>query len=360
MIYLNPAGLSPFRDEVQQAITRTLQTFRGLLFSESGIQHYRETLRQCRRTIADWLEASDDQCLAFMPNTTTACSLTLSRIPWQAGDRVVTTIHENSTILQEINELKSRGVEILSVNPETPTNLLPELEQIIQHQPIRAIVISHVSHLDGRIFPIELIQDLAQSHHILLIVDGAQAVGQIPVSFSHLRPDAYFFPGHKWCEGPMGTGVLITGKKDEHRGGPQRITENSPVYDQPDWTNMELGTHNIGLIAGLAKACDLKRQEGLKEPQLNAVRTQWKDRLRNLPGIRILEWDGPHAPGILSFICLNHPTEQRMNAIASDHDLSWKTFTHPSFPNHLAIRISWSTVTLTSELHAALSFLKQS
>ncbi|MEO7861582.1 MAG: aminotransferase class V-fold PLP-dependent enzyme, partial [Nitrospirales bacterium] len=102
MIYLNPAGLAPFHHDVQQEIFRTLDTFSHLLYAEAGIQHYRDTLQRCRRTIADWLTLNDEQRLAFMPNTTTACSLVLSRINWKPGNAILTTTHENSTILNEI------------------------------------------------------------------------------------------------------------------------------------------------------------------------------------------------------------------------------------------------------------------
>jgi L-cysteine/cystine lyase len=358
MIYLNPAGLSPFHPEVQEEISRTLDTFSHLLYAESGIQYYRETLQRCRRTITDWLALNDEQRLAFMPNTTTACCLTLSRIKWKTGDILLTTTHENSTILQEINELEDRGVEIISLEPDSPAGLLLQLETAVNKRSVRAIVVSHVSHFDGRIFPIATIQNLAQSHQALLIVDGAQAVGHIPVSFQQLRPHAYFVPGHKWCAGPMGTGALILSEKCggilARRDGGKDCQQET----QPYWTRYELGTQNIGLIAGLAKACDMKRQAGMNGQILDKIREEWKVRLGHYPGIRIIEWDGPHAPGILSFACLNEKTEQFIQTVSSNHSIAWKTFTHPSYPSRLSVRVSWTADTSKTELRSVLDFLQ--
>lgn len=358
MIYLNPAGLSPFDPEVQEEIIRTLNTFSHVLYTEAGIQHYREMLQRCRRTIADCLALNDEQRLAFMPNATTACCLTLSRIKWKAGDILLTTTHENSTILQEINELEDRGVEIISLDPDSSAGLFPQLETAVNKRSVRAIVVSHVSHFDGRIFPIATIQNLAQSHQALLIVDGAQAVGHIPVSFQQLRPHAYFFPGHKWCAGPMGTGALILSEKCggilARRDGGKDCQQET----QPYWTRYELGTQNIGLIAGLAKACDMKRQAGMHGQILDKIREEWKVRLGHYPGIRIIEWDGPHAPGILSFACLNEKTEQFMQTVSSTHSIAWKTFTHPSYPSRLSVRVSWTADTSKTELRSVLDFLK--
>lgn len=357
MIYLNPAGLSSFHPDIQQEISHTLDTFSHLLYTEAGIQHYRDTLQRCRRTIADWLGVNDDQRLAFMPNTTTACSLTLSRIHWKAGDILLTTTHENSTILQEINELKDREIEIISLDPDAPPGLLPQLQQTVQRQAVRAIVVSHVSHLDGRIFPIASIQELAESHQALLIVDGAQAVGHIPVSFRQMRPHAYFFPGHKWCAGPMGTGALILGERCGETDAWRSGGEDGQQDTQPHWTRYELGTQNIGLISGFAKACNLHSQKNPNNQNLEQIREEWKVCLGQYPGIRILEWNGPHAPGILSFACLDEKTEQFIRTVASTHSISWKTFTHPLCPSHLSVRVSWTIDTPTAELRSVLAFL---
>jgi L-cysteine/cystine lyase len=357
MIYLNPAGLSSFHPEVQQEISKELDTFSRLLYSESGIQHYRQTLQQCRRTIADWLTLKDEQRLTFLPNATTACCLVLSRIDWKPGDILLTTIHENSTILHEIEKLRDRGVSAILLDPDSHTGFLPTFKRSLNEHLVRAIVISHVSHLDGRIFPIASLQELAQSHQALLIVDGAQAVGHIPVSFQQIRPAAYFFPGHKWCTGPMGTGALILSEEFVRTIAGPDDKKGHHKNNQPSWIGFELGTQNIGLIAGLAKACDMKHQEGMNNQILDEIREEWKVCLRHYSGIRILEWDGPHAPGILSFACLDEKTEQFIQAVSSTHSLAWKTFTHPAYPSRLSVRVSWTTSTPKTELRSALAFL---
>jgi len=355
MTYLNPAGLSPFHPEVQQEVTQTLAAFGQLLYSDAGIQYYREKLQHCRQIIAAWLRIPHEQQIAFMPNATTACSLSLSRIQWKKGDVLLTTTHENATILHEIEHLKAYGVRIISLDPDAPIGFFPALEAILQKSTIRAIIISHVSHLDGRIFPLAPLHRLAQSHHALLIVDGAQAAGHISIAFEQGPPHAYFFPGHKWCAGPMGTGVLIMG--DHHRNSRNRSAIGKDQQEsQPYWADFELGTQNIGLIAGLAKACDMKHQEDNSQFR-DDIREEWKTCLRQHPGIRILEWEGAHAPGILSFVCLDSQTERFMRMTASTHSLAWKTFTHPSFPSFLSIRISWTASTPKAELGAALALL---
>jgi selenocysteine lyase/cysteine desulfurase len=351
MIYLNVAGLSPFNQAVQEEVAATLEEFSRLLYSNKGIHYYRETLQRCRQNLAQWLQVEDANRLAFVPNATTASSLVLSRIHWKSGDHVLTTTHENSTVLKEILSLQLQGVQIQTLDPTSPSDLEREIEKRLQAAQVRAIVISHVSHIDGRIFPIERLHQLTTKYHALLIVDGAQAVGHIPTTFQDWQPDAYFFPGHKWCAGPMGTGALIIGND---WGEPKGRSDHS---FQPPWAHYELGTQNIGLIAGLAKACTIKQQEGLKTSSLERIRENVRKELSMVPQLRILEWDGPHSPGILSLTSQEKQPEGQLPS--NGHDISWKTFPLPNQQGQTGIRLSWSSNTFRSDIEFLLTYFQK-
>jgi len=349
MIYLNVAGLSPFKQDVQQEVTSTLEQFSRLLYSDEGIHYYRESLQRCREDLAQWLQVKDAQRIAFVPNATTASWLVLSRIPWKSGDQVLTTTHENSTVLKEIMALKPRGVHVHTLDPNSPDELETQIEQLLKSRQVRAIIISHVSHIDGRIFPIERLYQLTQNYQALLIVDGAQAVGHIPVSFHDWQPDAYFFPGHKWCAGPMGTGALILGKPFAER-------DEGKETNQPLWADFELGTQNIGLIAGFAKACTNKQREGLKTATLESLREEVRRALSETSGLKFLEWDGPHSPGIFSFTCLDKRTETRLQS--KPHNIVWKIFPLPKDLKRTGIRVSWSSDIPKRDLNSVLTLFQ--
>ncbi len=354
MIYFNIAGLSPFNQVVQQEVATTLEQFSQLLYSEEGIHYYRKTTQGCRRQLAQWLHIADARHIAFVPNATTASWLVLSRIHWKPGDHVLTTTHENSTVRKEILGLHTRGVQVRTLDPKSPTELEAEIEHILASTQVRAIVISHVSHIDGRIFPIERLYQLTQKYRALLIVDGAQAVAHIPVNFHDWQPDAYFFPGHKWCAGPMGTGALILGKQFAEYG--EVRSDRGQESSDPLWTDFEIGTQNIGLIAGFAKACLIKQQDELKIATLEAFRTEVRQELSKVSGLRILEWDGPHSPGILSLTCLGKQTKAQLQA--KSHDISWKTFQFLNNQEQTGIRLSWSTNTPETDVKSLLTFFQ--
>ena len=245
-------------------------------------------------------------------------------------------------------------MKAFTIDTSFPDELEIQIEQLLKSTRVRAIVISHVSHIDGRIFPIERLYRLIQNYQALPIVDGTQAVGHIPVSFHDWQPDAYFFPGHKWCAGPMGTGALILGKQCIERDGNAR--DEGEETRQPLWTDFELGTQNFGLIAGFAKACTIKQLEGLKTDTMESLREEVRQELSRASRCKILEWDGPHSPGIFSFTCLDKQTESHLQS--KSHNIVWKIFPLPKDLKRTGIRVSWSSDIPKRDLESVLTLFQ--
>ncbi len=87
---------------------------------------------------------------------------------------------------------------------------------------------SHVITTTGLRMPIREIAALARSRGVLCVVDGAQALGHVPVDVRALGCDAYAACGHKWLLGPKGTGLLYISKDAEDRIQPvQRRGSNA-------------------------------------------------------------------------------------------------------------------------------------
>ena len=295
----------------------------------------------CREDLADLLNVSDPSWIAFMPNASMASHVAFSFIAWKAGDIILTSTHENPSVIQEIHWLAHQQVEFSTIHPTSPDEILTTIDGQISTNQIKAIVLSHVSHVDGRVFPIEEIGKMARERGVLFIVDGAQAVGQIPVRLDQLDFDLYFFPGHKWCQGPLGTGALIV-----HEG----FMKTNPAFKQAGagWNGtragrFEIGTHNIGLIAGLGKACKILKKEGLKYKGQKEIRETVKRPLQKFDQIRIQQWVGEQAPGILTFQCRDSEEHQMiMNQFHSAEDIVVKQFLNYPEGETPSIRLSWA------------------
>lgn len=345
MRYFNYAGFSPARAEAVEEMQAVSGVFGTKLFSQSGIAWYRKQLGNTRVQIARLLHAKHDEAgdiLAFVPNSTTAYRLLVSALDFHRGDVVVTSDQEHLSTWQTLDSLQQRGIELVVIPASSEARFLTQLDDVCKKRKITLITVSHVAHTDGKILPVQQIGEIAARRNAILAIDGAQAVGHIPVDLSTLHLDFYFFSGHKWCAGPMGTGaLLITKRYEERRAG--RESGLSEAGRAQEW--FELGTQNIGLIAGLSRACEIKHQELPAMGNLARLRTLFRGCLSRMSGVEVVEWDGPHAPGILSFQLQKAGFNATRIAEYLDvkYDIAIKPFRYPELPQML--RVSWSLST---------------
>jgi selenocysteine lyase/cysteine desulfurase len=145
----------------------------------------------------------------------------------------------------------------------------------------RLVAVSDVVAWTGQRLPIRRLADLAHDRGALLVVDGAQSIGQVPVDVAALGCDAFAGSGHKWLCGPKGTGLLYV-----RRDAAQRL---SPVAweDGHRLNNEAMGACALPLVIGLGAAVELLQQRSVEATLARnaALRDQLYDGLRTLPGV---------------------------------------------------------------------------
>jgi cysteine desulfurase / selenocysteine lyase len=120
----------------------------------------------------------------------------------------------------------------------------------------------HVSNVLGTVNPIASIVSRAHAAGAVVVVDGAQAVPQIPVWLPDLDADFYAWTGHK-AYGPTGIGVLhgrreLLEEMPPFIGGGHMI--RTVAANESTWTDLpwkfEAGTSQIAEAIGLGAAVD--------------------------------------------------------------------------------------------------------
>ena len=118
----------------------------------------------------------------------------------------------------------------------------------------RLLVLTHASNVTGAIQPVAAAGEIAREAGLLYLIDGAQALGCLPVDVEKLGCHMYAFPGHKGLLGPQGTGGLYLKSgvvlRPLREGGTGSSSE-SMVQPEELPERYESGTLNYHGIAGL-------------------------------------------------------------------------------------------------------------
>ena len=112
-IYLNAGTCGPLPTETQRAMDE--QAASELAVGRARIDQFVafiDRMAEARASVAALLVADPDD-IALTHSTTDGINLVLSSLPWERGDRVVTTNHEHPGVLGPLQALRERlGVEV--------------------------------------------------------------------------------------------------------------------------------------------------------------------------------------------------------------------------------------------------------
>jgi cysteine desulfurase/selenocysteine lyase len=244
----------------------------------------------------------------FTANAT--ASLNLVAYAWGdanvgSGDRVVVTEMEHHSNFVPWQQLAlRRGATLSAVGIDDEGRLdLDELDRLLAGGDVKVVAVAHVSNVLGTINPVAEIARRAHDAGAIVVVDGAQAVPQLPVDLAGLGADFYAWTGHK-AYGPTGIGVLH-GRPDLLAEMPPFITGGHMIasvsLEETRWgqspAKFEAGTSNIAEAIGLGAAVDFLADIGMENVRAHErdLAAYALDRLRTVPGVTL--YGPPDADG---------------------------------------------------------------
>lgn len=254
--------------------------------ADCGFGTAEPTMEGVREKAASFV-GCDKQELAIIENTTVGMHLVAQGLHLRQGDRILTTNHEHvGGLLCWKYYAKYAGVEIdtvdLPVLPRDKEDVLDRFESCLKPG-TRAISVSHVTY-SGLRLPIRELATMAREKDVLLVVDGAQAPGMVPVDVKELGCHTYANSSHKWTLAPKGTGLLYLSAETADRIRPLPLMHGPAAY------TASTGTRSAASIAGLGAAIDFHRAIGVQQvfERLFVLREKLYQQLREVNSIRVV------------------------------------------------------------------------
>jgi cysteine desulfurase/selenocysteine lyase len=298
--YLDSAATSQTPQSVIDAMTRYYTESRASI--HRGVYplavEATDLYEGARQRIAAWLHSSPEETI-FTANATAAINLvayTWARQNINRGDLVVLTeMEHHSNIVPWQLVCQEREAELAYVPVLDDGQLdLEAFERLLERRP-KLVAFVHVSNVLGTINPAQQLVARAHEAGAMTLIDGSQAVPQIPIDLNAIDSDFYAWTGHK-AYGPTGIGVLH---------GRRELLEEMPPFiggghmirtveaNESTWTDLpwkfEAGTSQIAEAIGLGAAIDWIQAIGIeriREHETGLV-TETLAALAEVPGLTL-------------------------------------------------------------------------
>ena len=171
-------------------------------------------LRRAAASVAEFVHASRE-CVAFVENATVGIQAALRSIELRPADRILVTNHTyNAMRLMVEKRCAETGAQLVVAQiplPATGDAIVEAISTALTPE-VKVAIIDHITSPTALIFPLERIIPKLRANGTLVIVDGAHAIGQIPLDLTALAPDWYVSNLHKWLFAPKGTAFLYASK----------------------------------------------------------------------------------------------------------------------------------------------------
>ncbi len=300
LVYLDSSATSQTPQAVIDAMTRYYTESRASI--HRGVYplavEATDLYEGARQRIAEWLGSIPEETI-FTANATAAINLVAyswGRQNVHRGDLVVVTeMEHHSNIVPWQLLCQDREAELAYVPVRDDGHLdLEAFDALLERKP-KLFSVVHVSNVVGTTNPVAELTERAQRAGAVVLIDGTQAVPQLPVDLREIGADFYAWTGHK-AYGPTGIGILH---------GRRELLEDMPPFiggghmirtvaaNESTWTDLpwkfEAGTSQIAEAIGLGVAVDWITAIGIERIRSHeeALVAATLERLADFPGLSI-------------------------------------------------------------------------
>lgn len=375
LVYLDNAATTQKPQCVIDAISNAYCTINSNV--HRGVHHLSqvatEEFEKARRTVQKFIGAAHSHEIIFTRGTTESINLVATSFGntfLKEGDEVIISTMEHHSNIVPWQMLRDRiGITLRIVPLKEDATLDIDAYATLFNERTRLVSITHVSNVLGVTNPVKEIIEIAHSHNVPVLIDGAQSSPHIKVDVQNLDADFFVMSGHK-VYAPTGIGVLygkekyLNAMQPYHGGGEmiQTVRFEKTTYNELPY-KFEAGTPDyVGAIA-LGAALEWVMQMGIENiaAHEHALTQYALKRLQEIEGMRIF---GKPDGAAISFLVGNiHPAD--LGTILDHLGIAIRTGHHCAQPliDHLdipgTVRASFAIYNTREEVDALIEGIKR-
>lgn len=268
------------------------------------------------------------QSIQIVRNTTEALNMIISGLQLSSKDEVIISNNAYPFAMNAwLNKARRDDLNINKIEyilPLSDDDIVQQYEAAITPR-TSVIHITHMTHQQGHIQPIERIIKLARQHNIKVVVDGAHCVGHIPLDFVKSDIDYYASSLHKWLNAPHGTGLIYV--KPELVG--TLYNHSSSYLDASDQIEKfeHIGTRAFHQEIGIHAALDFHDKIGLinKMDRLQSLKEYWANALQPISKVHLhTDLDARYSGAIAAISVDGYKAHQLVKLLDQEHNIHIK------------------------------------
>ncbi|RIV34669.1 aminotransferase class V-fold PLP-dependent enzyme [Flagellimonas lutimaris] len=249
-----------------------------------------ENKKKAAARLAELVNCSEKE-LVITRNTTESLDMIIGGYPWKKGDEAVFAVQDYGAMQVHFHQMEDRyGIVCKKVSLPNRPESDEEIVSLYQSQitsKTKLLMVCHMVNVTGQILPVRKICDMAHSHGVEVMVDGAHCVGHIDVDLAELDCDYYGSSLHKWLCAPLGAGMLYVAEK--------KIPKIWPLLAEHETDKTKIrrlnhtGTHPVHTDLTINDSIDYLEMIGMerKEKRMRYLQRYWSDQLRNVDNVVI-------------------------------------------------------------------------
>jgi selenocysteine lyase/cysteine desulfurase len=299
VVHLNNAGAALVPRCVRDAIAGHLKLEQELGGYEAA-EAQAESIRSGYEAVG-LLLGTRARNIAMTQNSTVAFAQAISALDLGPGDIVLTSRSDYaSNQIMFLSLARRRGVEVVRAAEAPEGGIDPaDVARLVARRRPALVALTWVPTNSGLVQPVEAVGRICRDSGIPYLVDGCQAVGQMPVDVERIGCDYLSATARKFLRGPRGLGFLYVSDRCLEAGAHPLLvdlhgatwTDADAFTLTPDARRFETWECSSALVLGLGAAARYAAQVGLEIARDRArdLATFVRARLVDIPGVQVLD-----------------------------------------------------------------------
>lgn len=286
-INLENGYFSPQPLEVMQAQVENIQRINEIP-SFYMRRRQAEEKQGVKQQLAHFAGCTSDE-IVITRNTTESLDTIIAGLDFEAGDEAILCDQDYGSMQQAFQQrVKRHGLVLkwvdLPLVPKSDSEVVELYEKAITSK-TKVMLVTQLINITGQILPVRKICDMAHTHGVEVIVDGAHAFAQLDFKIPDLNCDYFGASLHKWLCCPLGAGILYVKKEKIEQVWPLFGDVAVPADDIRKFEH--IGTHPVATHLTISSAIRFHQLIGSarKEARLRYLKDYWTSRVKELPRV---------------------------------------------------------------------------